>query len=157
MVLLFAAATMTHLGALQHLALQIPLWIVKSLEFWQLGFHAGFCFSSRPEVMFAILLPCSVQKATNQGSCVFQRRTNPMSPGNVTLRSECYCINQLTWISALWHPALCLCSIRKFPMLWVSGGCKWLSSYQWQSHLHCQDKVSKNPLELGCAWSVLQR
>lgn len=151
MVLLFAAATVTHLGGLQHLALQFHVWIVRSLRFWPLGSHAGFCFSSMPEVMLGSLLPCPVHKTTIQGSCVFQRRTNPMSWGNATLQYKCYCINQLSWISALWDPALCLCSIGKFPMMWVSGGCK-----QPSGSLHCQDKGSKNPIELGCAWSVLQ-
>lgn len=78
--------------------------------------------------MLCGLLPCPVQRAAVQGSST-QGGTNPMAQGNATLQYKSYCTNQLTRIPALWGSVLCLCSAGTYPMMRVSGGCKWPSSY----------------------------
>lgn len=124
-VLLSAATIMTHLGALQPWALRCHVWLIRNLGFGNLGLLLGFVF----QVMLGSLLLCLVQNAAIQGSSVFQRGAKTVIWRNAILQCKCCHRDQFTWISTLWGPVLYLCSIGKFPIMGVSGGCKRPNSY----------------------------
>lgn len=100
-MLVFAVATMTHIGALQHLALHFPVWNVRSLGIWPLGSQS---FVFRAGLKWCLVVYWLALFKTSDLKQLFPPEKNqPNVTGDAAMK-KCY----------LWDSTLCIV-LRNFP------------------------------------------